>query len=515
VSAPHPGLLVVVDGWGHRAEAEGNAFRIASTPFLDELTARWPWTLLHAAGDAVGLPPGVVGNSEIGHLTIGAGRVVEYESTRVERAGQTGELASHPVLGAALERVRAGGHALHLLGLCSDGMVHGHVGHFAILLVVARQAGVERVLLHPFSDGRDVPDGTAGRYLAELEELAARAGVGRVATLIGRGYTMDRSGAWEKTAAAYRALVAGEGARVRRPQEAIEAAAAAGLADEHIPPTVVVGADGQPIGTVRDGDLVLFLNFRGDRMRQLVQSFAHDDFAGFERGDRARAEVLTLTEYFLHPPVIALFGQSDASGGLADLLEHGGVRNVRIAESEKFPHVTFFLNGRDGRTRELEEHVHVPSPKGVEYRLVPAMSAGEVTRQAVGAVARPDAGLVVVNLANADVVAHSGDAEAVGRAVEAVDAALRGVCEAAWSAGRWVAVVGDHGNAEVMLDPATGTPHVGHTTNPVPFVLAHSTAEARLRPDGSLADVAPTVAGLLGLARGRRMDGEGLIVDLD
>jgi len=491
----NPGLLIIVDGWGHRDGTEGNAFRLAATPFIDDFPKRGPWTLLQASGEAVGLPGGVVGNSEIGHLTIGAGRVIEYESTRIQRAGESGELRSHP---------------LHLIGLCSDGMVHADISHFRLLLEVARDSSIERVFLHPFTDGRDVPDGSAGKYLAELEAMAARSGRGRVASVVGRSYAMDRSGAWDRTQSAFAAIVRGEGPRVGRPSEALEAGRNAGLRDELIPPAVVTGDDGRPLGRMSPGDLALFVNFRGDRMRQLVEAVAHPDFSRFDRGPLPGLEVQTLTEYFLDPPVPALFAQADSSDGLADLLESRGVHNVRIAESEKFQHVTFFFNGRDNRSRLTEEDVHVPSRK-VDYRLAPEMSGVAVAEQTIRALGAADAGLVLVNLANPDVVGHTGDLDAVCRAVETADACLRRMCEAAWQAGRWTAIVGDHGNAEEMVDAATGKPNVGHTANPVPFLLAGPGLDVRLRPDGSLADVAPTVSDLLGLDRSPRMEGEGLI----
>jgi 2,3-bisphosphoglycerate-independent phosphoglycerate mutase len=388
-------------------------------------------------------------------------------------------------------------------------MVHSHIRHFGALLEAARAAGVERVYLHPSTDGRDVPDGTAARHLDDLEALAGRVGVGRVASVIGRAYTMDRGGNWALTEAAFGLIARGRGAPIRRPGEAAAAASEAGRPDEKVAPSVVVDAAGQPIGPIADGDALLCVNFRGDRMRQLLQPFTAEQFDGFDRGPRPRIDVLTLTEYFATPPVPALFPQAGAAGGLPDLLEHHGVRNLRVAESEKFPHVTFFLDGRDERRREGEEHVHVASPKGVDYRDAPELSAAAVTDRIVDAIGRDDVGLVIANLCNADVVGHTGDFEAVKQAVRTVDACVARVHEAAERAGRWLALVGDHGNAEVMWDPATGKAHVGHTTNPVPFVLADPRDGVALRPDGTLADVAPTIAGLLGLPTGG-MGGQSL-----
>ena len=506
-----PGVLIVLDGWGlSPREIEYDAIRLASTPVMDELLARYPWTTLQASGEAVGLPPGVVGNSEIGHLTIGAGRVIEYESTRVERAAATGELIDHPVLRTLLERVRTERTALHLLGLCSDGMVHSHIGHFAALLETARVNGVTRVFLHPSTDGRDVPNGTAEGYLEQLGAVAKQVGIGTVATVMGRAYTMDRNGNWDLTRSAYEAVTLGAGRPIRDPREAARAASG-GLPDERVPPSIVVDRDGNAIGRIQDGDALIFVNFRGDRMRQLLRAFTVVSFDEFPRGPRPEIDVLTLTEYFSDPPVRALFSQADASAGLADRLEHHGVRNLRVAETDKFPHVTFFLNGRDRRRRAFEEHSHVPSPKGVEYSQAPELSADIVTDRLVRAMKRQEADLVVANLANADVVGHTGDLGAVRRAVQTVDRCLGRICEAAWKADRWVAMVGDHGNAEVMRDPDAGKPHVGHTTNPVPFVLAHPGFDGLLKPEGTLADVATTVVDLLGLPAGGTIAGESLL----
>jgi 2,3-bisphosphoglycerate-independent phosphoglycerate mutase len=507
-----PGVLIVLDGWGYLPQTkEYNAIRLAPTPVLDDLMARYPYAVLQASGKYVGLPPGAVGNSEIGHLTIGAGRTIEYESTRVERAAATGELLQHPVLRAVLERVRSTDRALHLLGLCSDGMVHAHIGHFAVLIEAARAAGVTRVFLHASTDGRDVPDGTADRYLGDLERIGQQSGVAQIATVIGRAYTMDRTTSWHLTQAAYELVRHGQGRPIHDPREAAATAQAEGLPDEKVHPSVVVDQSGQPIGLVQDGDALVFVNFRGDRMRQIVKPFAAETFDEFERGPRPQIDVLSLTEYFATPPVPALFGQADASGGLADLLDHQGVRNLRVAESEKFPHVTFFINGRDERKREFEEHVHVPSPKGVDFRTVPELSAATVTEKMIAAIERPDVGLVIANLANADVVAHTGDLQAVEQAVQTIDRCLGLIVEAAWRAGRWVALVGDHGNAEVMWDPQTNKPHVGHTTNPVPFIVAHPRLDLTLGPDGTLADVAPTIVELLQLPKPSGMNGANLL----
>lgn len=503
---------MILDGWGYSADvSDSDAIQGSATPVMDELAYHHSWTTLSASGTSVGLPPNVVGNSEIGHLTIGAGRKIEYESTRVEKAAARGELIAHPTLQPVLERLKEEEKALHLLGLCSDGMVHSNIGHFRALLEAARKNGVRKVYLHPFADGRDVASGTAGFYLEQLQSMAEMLQLGTVATFIGRSFTMDRSGFWHLTQAAYEAVKEGQGVKVRDPREAASAALRERLPDEKIAPSVVVDREGKALGSLKDGDAMVFVNFRGDRMRQFVRSFAAEDLEEFDRGSRPSVDVLTLTEYFADPPVPALFHQADASGGLADFMEEHGIRNVRVAESEKFPHVTFFLNGRDSRTRDLEEHVHVQSPANKDYQHTPEMSAAAVTGSVIEAIKCDDESLVIANLANADVVGHTGEYNAVRSAVQMVDQCVGQICKAAWGSGRWVAIVGDHGNAEVMIDPSTGEPHVGHTTNPVPFVLAHPKFSGSLSPGSTLADVPATVAELMGFSSGGGMTSESLI----
>ena len=506
-----PGVLVVLDGWGHVPQGgDYDGIGLAPTPVLDQLLKKHPVSVLHASGRAVGLPSDAVGNSEIGHMTIGAGRQLEYESSRVERAASQGELATNLKLQTLFASVKASGGALHLLGLCSDGMVHSHVEHFGVLLDAARSAGVSDIFLHPSTDGRDVSEGTAALHLTNLMNIAESAGA-TIATVVGRNYTMDRDANWDLTRAAYALFTYGIGEQVKHPLDAIKNAAAADLGDQWMRPSVVIDDGGQPVGRISDGDGLIFVNFRGDRMRQIVRAFTATDFTEFERDSALRIGVLTLTEYFLIPSVSAVLEQTDASGGLSDLLEYHGICNSRVAESEKYPHITFFMNGRDARKRALERNTHVPSPKGQDYRKIPELSAAEVTDNIVASIADPNISLVVANLANADVIAHTGDLKAVEKAVATVDRCLKRICEAAQYAGRWVALVGDHGNAEVMWNPDTGTAHVGHTTNPVPFVLIDPNRELKLKPEGTLADVAPTLLEQLGVAPGPRMTGENLV----
>lgn len=504
------GILVVIDGWGYGEDNEYNAFWTSHTPVIDRLLKQFPFTLLGASGEHVGLPKGVVGNSEIGHLTIGAGRRIDYESTRVERAAQTGELTRHPLLRDRLARLRVDGRALHLIGLCSDGMVHSHLDHFEPLLEAAAKENVRDVFLHPLTDGRDVSDGTAERYIGLLEAMVHRVGLGRIATVSGRAYGMDRNGNWDLTRMIYEALN-GNGIRAGSPAEALRAARERKRSDEWIEPTVIVDDRDRPVGQIRQGDLIIAVNFRGDRMQQLVRALAPFPFDGFDRPNHPNVEVITMTDYSLPFPLPVLFPKMAADGGLADWFHERGVRNARVAESEKYPHVTYYFNGKADKGYASEEYFHIPSPTDKDYRRMPDMSAHQVTDEAIRQIRRPEIPFILVNLCNADVVGHTGDPAAIRRAVQTVDHCLGRIINAAQETGRWVAVVGDHGNAEVIWDKHLNKAHVGHTTNPVPFLLVDPEFDGRLADGGSLSNVAPTVLDLMGLGRPDSMTDAGLI----
>lgn len=486
----NPGTLLILDGWGHAPPGLGNAIAAARTPTLDRLAATHPGPLLAASGAAVGLPDGVVGNSEIGHLVIGAGRPLEYDSLQVGRQVDSGELRDCPVLREACATLAATGGALHLVGLCSDGRIHSDIAHFGELLRAAANAGV-RVWIHAITDGRDVADGTAAHHLVRLAAIAAEAGAGTVATVVGRNYAMDKSGKAELTAKACALVLDGVGERSAR--DAVSAVREPG-GDAGLAPTTVAEAT-----SVRDGDVILFANFRSDRTARLVDMTCDRLIAT----GRAGVRLLSLTQYDTRAPVPALVSRPDASGGLADALEVAGARSVRIAEQEKFEHVTFFINGRDSRPRPREEHVRVPTAAGDRYLSRPEMNLAEVVRHVVAAGIRDDVDLVIANLANMDVVGHTGDYAATVLAAEAVDRAVEQICAAAHSVRRWVLLVGDHGNAEQMYQSAqgrVGEPYGGHTDNPVPFMLVPS-GDERLITDQplTLPSVGPTTLQLLGV----------------
>ncbi|MFJ3962871.1 2,3-bisphosphoglycerate-independent phosphoglycerate mutase [Streptomyces sp. NPDC090036] len=506
-SAGTPGILLVLDGWGHAAPGAGNALANAHTPVLDAIAAKYPSTLVEASGEHVGLLPGTVGNSEIGHMVIGAGRPLDYDSVLVQRQIDSGQLHDNPRLTEALDRLQGNGGALHLIGLVSDGMIHAHVDHLHELLSIAASRGVEHVWLHAVTDGRDVADRTAGHYLARVEEFFAATGVGRLATVSGRGYGLDKSGDLDLTAKVSQAIADGSGVTARDWGQVL---AGSTDGDVWITPTVLTGAGGRPLAPVRDGDAILFTNFRSDRIQQLA-----DDLVQILA--EADVQLLSLTQYDTRADIPALVGRADASGGLADQLEAHGLRSVRIAEQEKFEHVTYYVNGRDDRRREVEEHVRITGDTAPDYAARPEMNLADVTEAIAAAARREDVALVVANLANIDVVGHTGDHDATVRAAEHTDREVDRILTAAAATGRWVLLVGDHGNAERMSRPGpdgASLPYGGHTTNPVPTVIVPAPGQLlpeHLADGGSLADIAPTVLHLLGRPNGPAMTGRSLL----
>ena len=504
-----PGILLVLDGWGEAPPADDNALTLADTPTLTALRREHPSTLLDASGEAVGLPVGTVGNSEIGHLVIGAGRPLPYDSLLVERAITDGSLRAHPLLAEACERLAATGRALHLVGLCSDGQIHAHVEHLADLLAAPAAHHVPEVYIHAITDGRDVSDGTAPTYLRRVQELAAYAGVGRIATVVGRGYALDKSGDRSLTQAAGLAITDGVGARVADPLTALDEAP---RGDEWIAPAVVTDPGGAPVGMIANGDAVLLFNFRSDRIQQLA-----DFIVAHLAASPRTVSVLSLARYDTDAAIPPLIERADARGGLADEFARHAIRTVRIAESEKFEHVTYYLNGRDATKRALEEHQRIERTGPPDYTKRPEMNLGRVVDAVAEAARHRDVALVVANLANIDVVGHTGDLRATVAAAQHTDAAVARILHSARETGRWVLLVGDHGNAETMTRPGTdgaARPYGGHTTNPVPLVIipapGHAASKSALRR-GSLADVAPTVLALLGHKPGTAMTGRPLL----
>lgn len=507
--AQRPVVLVIMDGFGLRDESEGNAIAAAETPVLDELFETRPWAPLDAAGLAVGLPEGQMGNSEVGHLNIGAGRIVYQEFTRICKAIEDGSLAANEVLQRAMDGAIADGRAIHFMGLVSDGGVHSHQDHLYALIRMAADRGAEKVFVHAFLDGRDVPPTSGLGYVRELERVCAEVGVGHVASVMGRYYAMDRDNRWDRVEKAWRAMVLGDGVEKPGATAAIEDSYRAGVTDEFVVP-VVVTDDARPRATVSDGDALIFFNFRPDRAREITRAFVDADFTGFERPTMPDVRFVCLTEYDPTIPAPVAFPKDLPCCVLADVIAEAGLRQFHIAETEKYAHVTFFLNGGAERPKEGEERVLVPSPKVATYDLQPEMSAPEVTDRLVDAIQQARADFYVVNYANCDMVGHTGVMEAAVAAVEAVDAGIGRVLQAVRARGGSAIITADHGNAERMAAD-DGSSFTAHTTDPVPFIVVADGVSA-VREGGILADVAPSVLELLGLEQPAEWTGSSLLV---
>lgn len=501
-----PALLVILDGFALGEPGPGNAVRAARTPVLDELLARWPHTTLGASGRAVGLPDGQMGNSEVGHLNMGAGRVVYQELTRIDLAIEDGSFFENEELVGAIEGAVADGRAVHLMGLVSDGGVHSHQRHLYALLRLAADLGARDVLVHCFLDGRDTPPESGRGYVAALEREMAVVGVGRVATVMGRYYAMDRDNRWERIERAWRAIVLAEGPCAESADAAVASSYARGITDEFVEPTVV----GEP-RPVEPGDAVVFFNFRPDRARELTRAFVDPAFSGFERPVRPSVRFVCLTEYDPTIPAPIAFPKCLPEHVLADVLAEHGLRQLHIAETEKYAHVTFFFNGGSEPPKPLERRILVPSPKVATYDLKPEMSAYEVTDRLVEAIVARDADVYIVNYANGDMVGHTGIFEAAVAAVEAVDACLGRVVPALRAQQGVALITADHGNAERMLDDDGVTPFTAHTLSPVPLI-AVADGVSGLASGGILADVAPTLLDLIGLPAPPEWTGRSLLL---
>jgi 2,3-bisphosphoglycerate-independent phosphoglycerate mutase len=508
--------FVILDGWGLREPVWDNAVAQAHAPTWRHLWAEgdYPRTQLATHGPAVGLPPGQMGNSEVGHMNLGAGRVVLQSLQRIAHAIETGDFARNDVFLSLIDGVKARGGTLHLMGLVGPGGVHASDQHLLALCDLAHQQSVPNVRIHCFLDGRDTPPSSAREFLTELFGRG-NSNACRVATLMGRYWAMDRDRRWDRTERAYRAMVYGEGVAVHDPIEAVAAAYQAGETDEFVKPRVVVGPDGEPVGRIREGDGVIFFNFRADRARQMTRALADPEFSGFDRGaERPHVHLATMTEYDEAFPLPAAFPPLPMNDILADVLEARGMKSFRTAETEKYPHVTFFFNGGKEAPPEGETRRLVPSPKVATYDLQPEMSAPEVTRGLVEAIRGRGYDCIVCNYANPDMVGHTGSLKAAIKAVETVDAGLGEVLAACRDTGTTLIVSADHGNCEQMWDPTTNGPHTAHTTNPVGIILVepegHRTATG-LNP-GALCDVAPTMLGILGIPQPEAMTGKDLRV---
>jgi len=501
-----PIAIIIMDGFGISPTQEGNAIANARKPNLERLWKQYPTTTLKASGLAVGLPRGQMGNSEVGHLNLGGGRIVYQDLTRISLAVENGTFASNPVLQEAMNLARKGGSKLHLIGLLSDGGVHSHITHLYALLEMARSMDLSRVFVHAILDGRDVPPRSALGYFRDLEEKFSQTGTGSTATVSGRYYTMDRDRRWERVEKAYRCLVYGEGLRADSAEEAVRKGYDRGENDEFIMPTVV-----DDKGMVDDGDSIIFFNFRPDRAREITRAFVDKDFQEFAtKPIRVHYTCMTQYDATLNAPVA--YPAENLIDTLGEVVSRAGLKQLRIAETEKYAHVTYFFNGGKEEVNPGEDRVLIPSPKVATYDLQPQMSAYEVRDELL---ARLDSGrydLVVLNFANPDMVGHTGIFEAAVKAVEVVDGCVGEIVNRILSLGGAVLLTADHGNAEKMQDSDTGQPHTAHTTNPVPFTLITSDRKSYcLREDGILADVAPTALELMHIPQPEAMTGRTLI----
>jgi 2,3-bisphosphoglycerate-independent phosphoglycerate mutase len=504
-----PCVLVVCDGWGENPDSFGNAIAAAQTPRVDALRQRWTWTTVAASGLAVGLPDGQQGNSEVGHLTIGAGRVLFQSLPRVTLDIEEGGFFANPALVEAVERARRRGAALHVMGLVSPGGVHSHTDHGLAVVELARRHGLERVWVHAFLDGRDEPPTSAAGFVRTFEEGLARTGAGRIVSVSGRYYAMDRDRRWERTARAYEVIAGAGDGTATGAVDYIEARYAAGVTDEFIEPVSIVPPGAERV-RIEDGDSVIFFNFRPDRARQLTHALVDEEFDGFLRSRRvADLHMATFTEYEAGLRVAVAYATEDVRDTLGEVVSAHGLRQFHVAETEKYAHVTYFING--GREEPLpgEDRLLVPSPKVATYDTTPAMSAEAVTEAVLDRIRTGGDALIVVNFANPDMVGHTGDLAATITAVEVVDRCLGSIADATEAAGGSLLITADHGNAEHKVDPRDGSPLTAHTTSPVPVILCGN-GSGELRAGGGLADIAPTVLGVLGLPAPARMTGRDL-----
>ena len=501
-----PLALIILDGFGCREETKGNAIAAARTPHLDHLMASCPHTRIGASGMDVGLPDGQMGNSEVGHTNIGAGRIVYQELTRITKSFDEGEALGNPALTAAMENARRPGQALHLMGLLSDGGVHSHIRHLYGLMEMARRFAVERVYLHCFMDGRDVPPTSGIEFIAALQQKIKELGLGQIATVSGRYYAMDRDNRWERVKLAYDAIVNGEGNKDPDPVAVMQKSYDTGVTDEFIVPTVVTEGAG-----IKAGDSVIFFNFRPDRARELTRALVDPDFAGFEREKGFfPLTYICMTQYdATMPNVEVAYRPESLANTLGEYLSRLGKTQLRIAETEKYAHVTFFFNGGVEAPYEGEDRVLIPSPKVATYDLQPEMSAYAVTDEAVRRIESGRYDVIILNYANCDMVGHTGVFEAAVKAVEAVDTCLGRLLAALEKAGGRAFLTADHGNADQMADE-NGAPFTAHTTNPVPFV-AIGFGDVTLRSGGRLADIAPTMLQAMGLPQPEEMTGRSLL----
>ena len=504
-------ILMILDGFGLNENPVGNAVAAAKKPNYDQMVKEWPFVPGNASGLFVGLPDGQMGNSEVGHLNIGAGRIVYQDLTKITKSIQDGDFFENPALLDAVKNCKKNGSALHLMGLLSDGGVHSHIEHVYGLLELAKRNGLDKVYVHGFMDGRDTPPSSGIEYVKELEAKMKELGVGEIATLSGRYYAMDRDNRWDREEKAYSALVYGEGHTADSAVEAMQKSYDEGVTDEFVFPTVIQ-KNGQPVAKIQAQDSIIFYNFRPDRARQLTRAFCDDGFTGFQR-DRLPVFFVCFTDYDATiPNKEVAFHKEVLHNILGEYLAKNGKTQLRLAETEKYAHVTFFFNGGVEVPNENEDRILVPSPKVATYDLKPEMSANEVCDKLVEAIDSHKYDLIVVNFANPDMVGHTGIMEAAVKAIETVDACLGRTLEAIKRNDAQMFLCADHGNAEQLIDYETGEPFTAHTTNPVPFVLVNYKPGVTLREGGKLADIAPTLLEMMGMDKPAEMTGESLLV---
>ena len=507
-----PTVLMILDGYGLNANCEHNAVCEAKTPVMDQLMSQCPFVAGNASGLAVGLPDGQMGNSEVGHLNMGAGRVVYQELTRITKSIEDGDFFSIPEFVEAVKNCKENDSALHLFGLVSDGGVHSHNTHIYGLLELAKRNGLEKVYVHCFLDGRDTPPSSGKEFVAELEAKMAELGVGRVASVMGRYYAMDRDKNWDRVEKAYRVLTSGEGGQADSAVDGIQASYEKEVFDEFVVPFHVM-KDGKPVALIEDGDSVIFYNFRPDRAREITRAFCDDAFTGFAREKRLNLVYVCFTDYDeTIPNKRVAFKKEEITNTFGEFLAAHHMTQARIAETEKYAHVTFFFNGGVEEPNPGEERILVPSPKDVPtYDLKPEMSAVQVCDRLVEAVESGKYDVIIVNFANPDMVGHTGVEAAAVRAIETVDACVGRAVDAVKKAGGILFICADHGNAEQMIDYATGEPWTAHTTNQVPFILVGADASYGLREGGRLADIVPTLIELMGMEKPKEMTGQSLL----
>jgi 2,3-bisphosphoglycerate-independent phosphoglycerate mutase len=532
---PKPLLLIILDGWGYRAETKANAIALARKPTYDRLLGEYPNTLIHTSGPFVGLPEGQMGNSEVGHLNIGAGRIVHMDITRIDLMIQNGEFFSHPVLLAAMKHARVDERNLHLFGLVSDGGVHSQLAHLYALLKMAKQQGVERVFVHAFMDGRDTLPTNGAGYLEQLQQKMREYNCGKIATVNGRYYAMDRDRRWERIAKAYDAMVFADvqGGKHADPVQGMKDSYNQGVTDEFVIPFVCTerssrGKNGQPLATIRDDDACICFNFRADRVRQITRALARNSRLNAHGGSdlpgaadldaslpRERVpknlHYVCMTQYDKNFSLPVVIPAESMANILANVMANLNMRNLRVAETEKYAHVTYFFNGGVEQPFPGEDRILVQSPQVATYDLRPEMSAAGIADAVVKATDDGTFDVIIVNFANADMVGHSGKIEPTIKAVETVDACLSRIEKAVRAQGGAMLITADHGNAELMIDPVTGGPHTAHTTNPVPLiVVAENPKQFALKPNGSLRDISPTMLGILGVDEPKEMTGTDL-----